>query len=261
MPNEKKAKTKCVEYLRHAEYYDMQTTFDELYARSQAGEIFDGLMEVILSRENILLAYRNIKSNTGSFTPGTDKLKISDVGKLTADEVTARVCKIVKGGKNGYTPRSVRRKEIPKPNGSTRPLGIPCIWDRLIQQCIKQVMEPVCEARFSNNSYGFRPNRSVENAIAAIYRLMQRSGLYYVVEFDIKGFFDNVDHSKLIKQLWSLNIRDKELLYVIRRILKAPILMPDGHTEHPTKGTPQGGIISPLLANVVLNELDHWIES
>ena len=261
MPNEKKAKTKCVEYLRHAEYYDMQTTFDELYARSQAGEIFDGLMEVILSRENILLAYRNIKSNTGSFTPGTDKLKISDVGKLTADEVTARVCKIVKGGKNGYTPRSVRRKEIPKPNGSTRPLGIPCIWDRLIQQCIKQVMEPVCEARFSNNSYGFRPNRSDENAIAAIYRLMQRSGLYYVVEFDIKGFFDNVDHSKLIKQLWSLNIRDKELLYVIRRILKAPILMPDGHTEHPTKGTPQGGIISPLLANVVLNELDHWIES
>ncbi len=261
MPNEKKAESKCVEYLRHAEYYDMQNTFDELYARSQAGEIFDGLMDMILSRENILLAYRNIKSNTGSFTPGTDKLKISDIGKLTADEVTARVYKIVKGGKNGYTPRSVRRKEIPKPNGSTRPLGIPCIWDRLIQQCIKQVMEPICEARFSNNSYGFRPNRSVENAIAAIYRLMQRSGLYYVVEFDVKGFFDNVDHSKLIKQLWSLNIRDKELLYVIRRILKAPILMPDGHTEHLTKGTPQGGIISPLLANVVLNELDHWIES
>ena len=261
MPNEKKPKTKCVEYLRHAEYYDMQSTFDELYARSQAGEIFDGLMDVILSRENILLAYRNIKSNTGSITPGTDKLKISDIGKLTADEVTARVRKIVKGAKNGYTPRSVRRKDIPKPNGNTRPLGIPCIWDRLVQQCIKQVMEPICEARFSNNSYGFRPNRSVENAIAATYRLMQKSGLHYVVEFDIKGFFDNVDHSKLIKQLWSLNIRDKELLYVIRRILKAPILMPDGHTEHPTKGTPQGGIISPLLANVVLNELDHWIES
>lgn len=261
MPNEKQPKTKCVEYLRHAEYYDMQHTFDDLYARSQAGEIFDSLMDVILSKENILLAYRNIKSNSGSFTPGTDKLKISDIGKLTADEVTARVYKIVKGGKNGYTPRSVRRKEIPKPNGSTRPLGIPCIWDRLIQQCIKQVMEPICEARFSNNSYGFRPNRSVENAIAAVYRLMQRSGLPYVVEFDIKGFFDNVDHSKLIKQLWSLNIRDKELLFVIRRILKAPILMPDGRTEHPTKGTPQGGIISPLLANVVLNELDHWVES
>ena len=261
MPNEKRPKTKCVEYLRHAEYYDMQRIFDELYAKSQSGEVFDSLMDLILSRENILLAYRNIKSNTGSFTPGTDKLKISDIGKLAADEVTAMVRKIVKGGKNGYTPRSVRRKEIPKPNGSTRPLGIPCIWDRLIQQCIKQVMEPICEARFSSNSYGFRPNRSVENAIAAIYRLMQRSGLCYVVEFDVKGFFDNVDHSKLIKQLWSLNIRDKELLYIIRRILKAPILMPDGHVEYPKKGTPQGGIISPLLANVVLNELDHWIES
>lgn len=102
---------------------------------------------------------------------------------------------------------------------------------------------------------------SVENAIAAMYRLMQRSGLYYVVEFDIKGFFDNVDHTKLIRQLWSLNIRDKKLLHVIRRILKAPIQMPDGHLENPKKGTPQGGIISPLLANVVLNELDHWVES
>lgn len=261
MPREKRPKARSMESLRHAEYYDMQRTFDELYARSQAGEIFDDLMDLILSRENIMLAYRNIKANSGSATPGTDRLRITDIGRLSADEVVARVRKIVNGGRNGYTPRSVRRKEIPKPNGKTRPLGIPCIWDRLIQQCIKQVMEPVCEAKFSSNSYGFRPNRSVENAIAAMYRLMQRSGLYYVVEFDIKGFFDNVDHTKLIRQLWSLNIRDKKLLHVIRRILKAPIQMPDGHLENPKKGTPQGGIISPLLANIVLNELDHWVES
>ena len=232
MPSEKHPKAKSVESLRHAEYYDMQRTFDELYTRSQAREAFDNLMELILSKDNIMLAYRNIKSNSGSATPGTDRLRITDIGRLPADEVVARVRKIVRGGTNGYTPRSVRRKEIPKPNGKTRPLGIPCIWDRLIQQCIKQVMEPICEAKFSSNSYGFRPNRSVENAIAAIYRLMQRSGLYYVVEFDVKGFFDNVDHSKLIRQLWSMNIRDKELLYVIRRILKAPIQMPDGHLEH-----------------------------
>ena len=205
MPSEKHPKAKSVESLRHAEYYDMQRTFDELYARSQAGEVFDNLMELILSKDNIMLAYRNIKSNSGSATPGTDRLRITDIGRLPADEVVARVRKIVRGGTNGYTPRSVRRKEIPKPNGKTRPLGIPCIWDRLIQQCIKQVMEPICEAKFSSNSYGFRPNRSVENAIAAIYRLMQRSGLYYVVEFDVKGFFDNVDHSKLIRQLWSMN--------------------------------------------------------
>ena len=206
MPSEKHPKAKSVESLRHAEYYDMQRTFDELYTRSQAGEVFDNLMELILSKDNIMLAYRNIKSNSGSATPGTDRLRITDIGRLPADEVVARVRKIVRGGTNGYTPRSVRRKEIPKPNGKTRPLGIPCIWDRLIQQCIKQVMEPICEAKFSSNSYGFRPNRSVENAIAAIYRLMQRSGLYYVVEFDVKGFFDNVDHSKLIRQLWSMNV-------------------------------------------------------
>lgn len=210
MPSEKHPKAKSVESLRHAEYYDMQRTFDELYTRSQAREVFDNLMELILSKDNIMLAYRNIKSNSGSATPGTDRLRITDIGRLPADEVVARVRKIVRGGINGYTPRSVRRKEIPKPNGKTRPLGIPCIWDRLIQQCIKQVMEPICEAKFSSNSYGFRPNRSVENAIAAIYRLMQRSGLYYVVEFDVKGFFDNVDHSKLIRQLWSMNIRDPD---------------------------------------------------
>ena len=257
----KKSKNLCVDDLRHAEYYGMQPVFDELYRRSLDGDNFTDLMDIILSRDNILLAYRNIKANGGSYTAGTDNRNISDIGCLPPETVVEKVRFIVTGSQHGYRPKPVRRKDIPKPNGKTRPLGIPCIWDRLVQQCIKQVMEPICEARFSNNSYGFRPNRSVENAIAATYRLMQKSGLQYVVEFDIKGFFDNVDHSKLIKQLWSLNIRDKELLYVIRRILKAPILMPDGHTEHPTKGTPQGGIISPLLANVVLNELDHWIES
>ena len=187
MPSEKHPKAKSVESLRHAEYYDMQRTFDELYTRSQAREAFDNLMELILSKDNIMLAYRNIKSNPGSATPGTDRLRITDIGRLPADEVVARVRKIVRGGTNGYTPRSVRRKEIPKPNGKTRPLGIPCIWDRLIQQCIKQVMEPICEAKFSSNSYGFRPNRSVENAIAAIYRLMQRSGLYYVCAYTPQG--------------------------------------------------------------------------
>ena len=101
----------------------------------------------------------------------------------------------------------------------------------------------------------------MENAIAAEYRMIQRQSLYFVVEFDIKGFFDNVDHSKLIKQLWALNIHDKTLIYTIKRILKAPIKLENGEIIKPTKGTPQGGIISPLLANVVLNELDHWIDS
>lgn len=262
MPKEKKQKPLCVETLRHAEYYDMQETYDELYARSKNGEIFTDIMKIVLKRENILLAYRNIKTNDGSNTAGTDKLTIKDIGKMSADEVVDKVRKIVKGSKDwGYRPRPVRRKEIPKPNGDMRPLGIPCIWDRLIQQCIKQVIEPICEAKFSENSFGFRPNRSAEHAIQRCYCLMQLSKLHFVVEFDIKGFFDNVDHSKLIRQIWAMGIRDKWLIYIIKQILKTPIKMPDGTMNYPTKGTQQGGVISPLLANIVLNELDWWIEN
>lgn len=260
MPKERK-KSLCMDAQRHAEYYGMQQVFDTLYARSKAGETFTGLMERILNPDNIMLAYRNIKANAGSYTAGTDKQTIGDIGRLPPAEVIEKVRKIVTGSEHGYRPKPVRRKEIPKPNGKTRPLGIPCIWDRLVQQCIKQILEPICEAKFSNNSYGFRPNRSVEHAISRTYSLLQRAHLHYVLEFDIKGFFDNVNHSKLNKQLWTLGIQDKQLLFVIKRILKAPVRMPDGSTDYPAKGTPQGGIISLLLANVVLNELDHWIDS
>ncbi len=237
----------------------MQDTFDALFAKSENGEIFDQLMDVIFSRDNILLAYRNIRKNDGSLTPGTDGLTIRDVERYTPDELIVKIRNIIKN----YRPRTVRRKDILKPYnpGKTRPLGIPCIWDRLVQQCILQVMEPICEARFSDNSYGFRPNRSCENAVAQAYRLMQRSHMQYVVEVDIKGFFDHVDHSKLIKQIWALGIRDKSLIYVIRRMLTAPIRMEDGSVTTPREGTPQGGILSPLLANIVLNELDRWVES
>lgn len=257
----KKSKNLCVDDLRHAEYYGMQPVFDELYRRSMEGDTFTDLMDFILSRENILLAYRNIKANGGSYTAGTDNKNISDIGCLPPETVVEKVRFIVTGSQHGYRPKPVRRKDIPKPNGKTRPLGIPCIWDRLIQQCIKQVLEPICEAQFSDNSYGFRPNRSVEHAMQRTYTMLQRMNLHYVIEFDIKGFFDNVNHSKLVRQIWALGIHDKQLIFIIKRILKAPIKMPDGSTVIPDRGTPQGGIISPLLANIVLNELDKWIES
>lgn len=177
----KKKQLLCEENLRHNEYYGMQDTFDNLYAASKNGEVFTDLMSIVLQRENILLAYRNIKKNTGSKTCGTDKLTIRDIGKCSPDEVVEKVRFIVNGSEHGYRPKPVRRKEIPKPYdpSKTRPLGIPCIWDRLIQQCIKQVMEPVCEAKFSENSYGFRPNHSVENAIARSYKLLQQANLHY----------------------------------------------------------------------------------
>lgn len=256
-----KEKVLCVNDLRHAEYYGMQGILDDLYERSKQGEQFHQLMEIILSKNNIMLAYRNIKANKGSQTPGTDRKTMKDIEVLSAKEVVEKVRYFVTGSKHGYRPKPVRRKEIEKPNGGTRPLGIPCIWDRLIQQCFKQVLEPILEAKFSNNSYGFRPNRSAAQAISKTYALMQRSNLHHVIEFDIKGFFDNVDHSKLIRQLWTTGVQDKSVLFVIKRMLTAPIKMPDGSTVSPSKGTPQGGIISPLLANVVLNELDHWVES
>lgn len=224
--------------LRHSEYYDMQPTFDKLYADSKNGKTFTKLMDIISSEENIRLAYRNIKRNGGSTTAGTDKRTIADIEKLPVNQYVS----IVQRKLMFYRPKPVKRVEIPKPNGKMRPLGIPTIIDRLVQQCILQVMEPICEAKFYERSNGFRPNRSAENAIAQCYKMINLQKLYYVVDVDIKGFFDNVNHTKLIQQIWHMGIRDKKLLCIIREMLKAPIVMPNGTVEHPTKGTPQGSL-------------------
>lgn len=252
-----KSQKEKINKLRYAEYYEQQDIQDKLYSKSLNGEKFDKLMSLITSDANIIMAYRAIKRNTGSKTSGTDGLTIKDIEKLEPNVVCNKVRNILKN----YTPRNVRRKDIPKPNGKTRPLGIPCIWDRLIQQCILQVLEPICEAKFFEGSFGFRPLRSAENAINEVYRYINRSHLYYMVELDIKGFFDHVNHSKLMRQIWAMGIQDKQLLCIIRKILTANILMPDNSIITPTEGTPQGGIISPLLANIVLNEFDWHMES
>lgn len=243
--------------LRHLEYYDLQAEYDDLYAKSKQGATFTHLMELIANENNIKLAYRNIKRNGGSNTPGVDKLNIHDIEKVDAEKYV----EIIQRKLAWYKPKPVKRVEIPKPNGKTRPLGIPTMIDRLVQQCILQVLEPICEAKFHERSNGFRPNRGAEHAIAQCYRMIQMQKLYFVVDIDIQGFFDNVNHSKLIKQMWNLGIQDKKLLSVIKEMLKAPIVMPDGTVVKPTKGTPQGGILSPLLSNIVLNELDWWISS
>ena len=243
--------------LRHLEYYDLEKCFDNLYERSKQGDVFTDLMELISSQENIRLAYRNIKRNKGSYTKGTDGMTIKDIEKLSPE----KLAEIIQRKFQFYKPKAVRRVEIPKPNGKTRPLGIPTIIDRLVQQCILQVLEPICEAKFYERSNGFRPNRSAEHAMAQCYKMIQQQNLHYVVDVDIKGFFDNVNHSKLIRQMWNLGIRDKQLICIIKEMLKAPVVLPDGSKIYPDKGTPQGGILSPLLANIVLNELDWWISS
>lgn len=239
--------------LRNNEYYNTQGIFDDLYnkAKTKNNYKFYKLMDLISSNENIELAYRNIKRNLGSTTSGPNKNTISDLAIKTNTDIT----KYIKSRLSNYHPHKVRREEILKDNGKIRPLGIPTIEDRIIQQCIKQILEPICEAKFFNHSYGFRPNRSTHDAMARAMFLANQTKLHYVVDIDIKGFFDNVNHGKLLKQMWTLGIQDKQLLCIISKMLKAPI---DGFGI-PSKGTPQGGILSPLLSNIVLNELDWWI--
>lgn len=239
--------------LRNNEYYDMQTVFDKLHEEACNNKAFHHLMPVISCENNILLAYRNIKNNKGSATKGTDGRTVEHYKGWPE----AKFVQYFKGKLANYFPKSVRRVEIPKDYqpGKTRPLGIPCMDDRIIQQCILQVLEPICEAKFHKHSYGFRPNRATSHAIARTQFLMWNGGFHHVVDIDIKGFFDNVNHGKLLKQMWALGIQDKSLLCVIGKILKSEIK----GIGKPDKGTPQGGIISPLLSNIVLNELDWWL--
>ena len=251
MANKKKPLKK--QKIRNAEYYDMQTAFDKLYADSVSGRQFRNLVELIKRPENIMLAYRNLRKNSGSKTAGVDKKTISDLNKWSDKKLVNHVQRKL----DWYVPNAVRRVEIPKDNGKKRPLGIPTIMDRLIQQCILQVLEPICEAKFFKRSNGFRPTHSAENAIAQAERMIQNIGCYYVIDIDIHGFFDNVNHGKLLKQMWALGIRDKKLLSIISAMLKAEV----AGIGFPEKGTPQGGIISPLLSNIVLNELDWWVAS
>lgn len=241
--------------LRHAEYYGMTETFDALYAQSKDNQPFKNLMSIITTDANILLAYRNIKRNNGSATAGVDGVTITDIEKLSTDEFI----KMVKKRFHHYQPRRVKRVDIPKPNGKTRPLGIPSMWDRIAQQCILQVLEPICEAKFYKYSFGFRPTKSAENAISTAASRINNNRMQYVVDIDIKGFFDEVKHTKLMRQIWTMGIQDKQLLVILRKMLKAPIVLTNGEVTYPTKGTPQGGILSPLLANINLNEFDWWI--
>ncbi len=248
-----KAQTLKKQKLRNNEYYNIQNVFDNLYNQSKNGKVFKNLYEIIISDENIMLAYRNIKKNKGSKTSGTNKRNIIDIG----NKEPQKLINYVKSRLGNFRPHSVKRVEIDKEDGRKRPLGIPTIEDRLIQQCIKQVLEPICEAKFYKHSYGFRPNRGTHHAIARSLFLMNIAKYTYVVDVDIKGFFDNVNHGKLLKQMYSLGIRDKRLLCIISKMLKAEVK----GIGISTMGVPQGGILSPLLSNIVLNELDWWIVS
>lgn len=241
------------ERIRSNQMYMMQEKFDALYADSKNRSNFYHLYDTIVSRNNILLAYRNLRTNTGANTAGIDGKTIQYLNELSDDDLVT----LVRFRLEHYSPQPVRRVEIPKRFGGTRPLGIPTIVDRLIQQCFLQILEPIAEAKFYKHSYGFRPCRSAIHALSRAVSLINRGKMYYCVDVDIKAFFDTLNHDRLMSQLWSFGIRDRKVLSIIRKMLNAEIV---GRGRQ-TMGVPQGGILSPLLANIYLTELDLWVSS
>ena len=214
------------------------------------------LFSKIVNKDNFDLAVEKLKKNgSENKATGVDGTKLST---LTNDKSTYN--RIRERLQNRFKPLPVKRVEIPKPDGKKRPLGIPCMEDRIIQMMFKNILEPICEKQFYHYSYGFRPNRSAEHAKARCDTLINRGKNYFCVDIDIKGFFDNINHKKLIKQCIATGIKDMKVISIIKEMLRAPIVHPNGHIQIPTKGTPQGGILSPLLANICLNELDWWID-
>ncbi|WP_445668984.1 reverse transcriptase domain-containing protein [Oceanobacillus sp. FSL K6-0118] len=193
---------------RYNDYYEMTQVFDDLYQKSKNNFSFRNLMNTITSENNIRLAFRMIKTNTGSQTAGVDNITIKDIKDKDLDSYI----KMVQANLSNYKPDTVKRVYIPKADGKKRPLGIPTMVDRLVQQSIRQVLEPICEAKFHPHSYGFRPNRSTKHAISRMMSLINIGKMYYTVDIDIKGFFDNVNHTKLVKQMYALGIRDRKLL-------------------------------------------------
>ena len=210
------------------------------------------LLEEILSKDNIDLAIKRVKSNKGA--PGVDSMTTNEVDKYfleNGEEIYNKI-RIRK-----YKPLPVKRVEIPKPDGSKRPLGIPSVKDRVIQQAIVQVLTPMCEEVFSNSSYGFRPLRSAQQAVIKALEYFN-NGYDWLVDLDLSKFFDNVDQNILMILVHDI-IKDGDTESIIRKFLQSGINI-GGNIIDSNKGTPQGGNLSPLLANIYLNQFDKELE-
>jgi RNA-directed DNA polymerase len=212
----------------------------------------DRLMEEVVERGNALEALKRVRRNKGS--PGIDGMTVEELPRYLVKAWPDLRKRLLAGT---YEPRPVKRREIPKPGGGSRILGIPCALDRFIQQAILQVLQPRFDPTFSEHSYGFRPGRSAHDAIKAAQRFIQE-GRSWVVDVDLERFFDRVNHDVLMGRL-AKRVKDKRLLGLIRRCLEAG-MMADGVVMERHEGTPQGGPLSPLLANVLLDEVDRELE-
>lgn len=212
----------------------------------------EGLLEQILTPENLDLAYRQVKRNKGA--GGIDGMQVDELLPFLTEHQNELV-QALRDGK--YRPSPVRRVEIPKENGKTRKLGIPTVVDRLIQQAICQILTPIYEQKFSDNSYGFRPQRSAHDALRKCQTNIS-DGYKYVVDMDLEKYFDTVNQSKLI-QILSATIKDGRVISLIHKFLLAGVMV-GGMFEDSPEGVPQGGPLSPLLGNVMLNECDRELE-
>lgn len=210
------------------------------------------LLEKILDKRNMNEAYKKVCANKGA--GGVDGMELSELDgyiRENWDSIKEQI------RQRSYKPQPVRRVEIPKPNGSKRKLGIPTVMDRVIQQGIAQVISPMCEPLFSDHSYGFRPNRSCEMAIRDMLRFLNE-GYEWIVDIDLEKFFDKVPQDKLMSLVHNI-INDGDTESLIRKYLKAGVMV-QGRYEKTEQGTPQGGNLSPLLSNIMLNELDKELE-
>ena len=210
------------------------------------------LMEQVVEQSNMQRAWKRVKGNKGC--AGSDGLNIAQTAQLLREKWTDIKGSLLAGR---YVPQPVRRVEIPKPKGGTRKLGIPTITDRLIQQAIYQVLEPVFDPWFSESSFGFRTGRSTQMAVQQCQRYINK-GYRWVVDMDLEKFFDTVNHDILMARVCR-KVKDKRLLGIIRRYLQAGVLE-GGVISQVVKGTPQGGPLSPLLSNILLDSLDKELE-
>ena len=210
------------------------------------------LLEKILDKKNMNEAYKKVCANKGA--GGVDGMETEELDGYIRENWDSIKEQIRKWS---YKPQPVRRVEIPKPNGSKRKLGIPTVMDRVIQQGIAQVISPMCEPLFSEHSYGFRPNRSCEMAIREMLVFLNE-GYEWIVDIDLEKFFDNVPQDKLMSLVHTI-INDGDTESLIRKYLKAGVMI-QGRYERTDRGTPQGGNLSPLLSNIMLNELDKELE-
>ncbi|MBD2872995.1 reverse transcriptase domain-containing protein, partial [Paenibacillus arenilitoris] len=222
-----------------------------LGAKESPSRRFHALYDKVYRKDVLEEAWRRVRANGGS--PGVDKLTIDHIvtvyGEARFVEETAEQ---VRSGE--YRPAPVRRKDIPKGDGKTRPLGIPTVRDRLVQMATKMMIEPIFEADFLDCSYGFRPKRSAHGATERIRQTVNDGQIYWVVDVDITGYFDNIPHGKLM-QLVEQRINDRRILKLMRKWLTAGVMKEDVFYETDI-GSPQGGVISPLLANIYLHYLD-----